>query len=179
MTPISKITFRALAFSDIPLMHQWFNLPHVQQFYSLRSWTEDEVLEKLKPYILGDKPISGFIVLEGEKPIAYIQMCPLSYNPWPNQNFSENIIKNGVGVDIFIGDKSRMGKGLGGRIMQEFLEKKIWPEFQYCVVDPDVKNIIAIRSYEKIGFKQHTIIETVDALNQPVILKLMILKREH
>ena len=29
-------------------MHMWFNRPHVQQFYSLRSWQEMEVLEKLK-----------------------------------------------------------------------------------------------------------------------------------
>lgn len=44
-------------------MYLWFNMPHIQQFYSLRSWTEDEVLEKLKPYILGEKPVTGFIII--------------------------------------------------------------------------------------------------------------------
>lgn len=180
MTPVSKITFRSLALSDIPLMHHWFNLPHVRKFYSLRSWTEEEVLEKFKPYILGEKPISGFIVLADKNQIAYIQTCKIAgYRSWGNQNLSEEIIKNSAGLDIFIGEKSMIGKGLGGKIMQEFIENKIWPEFQYCVVDPDIKNTAAIRCYEKLHFKEHTLTETVDALDQPVTLKLMILKRRH
>ena len=53
----NKIEFRPLSLSDIPLIHQWFNLPHVKEFYSLRNWTEDEVLKKLQPYILNEKPV--------------------------------------------------------------------------------------------------------------------------
>lgn len=69
----NKIDFRAITFADIPLMLRWFNTPHVQEFYSLRPWTEDEVLVKLTPYISGDKPVSGFIVLLDENPIGYLQ----------------------------------------------------------------------------------------------------------
>ncbi|MCX6989979.1 MAG: hypothetical protein NTX49_02775 [Chlamydiae bacterium] len=43
------ISFQPLQQEDFSLMHMWFNRPHVQQFYSLRSWQEMEVLEKLKP----------------------------------------------------------------------------------------------------------------------------------
>ena len=45
---MNTITFRALEFSDIPLMHAWFNTAHVRQFYSLRTWTENQ-----RPVFLG------------------------------------------------------------------------------------------------------------------------------
>ena len=84
----NKFIFKPLSFSDVPLMCQWFNLPHVQKFYSLRPWTEDEVLEKFQPYITGDKPVLGFIVLMNEKPIGYIQQYKIRDYPWPNQKLS-------------------------------------------------------------------------------------------
>ena len=94
-------------------MFRWFNTPHVQKFYSLRPWTEDEVLVKLTPYISGDKPVSGFIVSLDENPIGYLQSYKVSDYPWPNQNLPEEIVKTAVGMDLFIGDEDFLGKGLG------------------------------------------------------------------
>jgi aminoglycoside 6'-N-acetyltransferase len=67
--------------------------------------------------------------------------------------------------------------GLGPFILREALNQLIWPQFDYCIVDPDVKNIAMIRCNEKVGFKEHKIIQTEDALSQPQQLKLMILKK--
>ena len=41
---MSEITFRVLSFSDLSFMCCWFNKPHVQQFYSLRVWTEQVII---------------------------------------------------------------------------------------------------------------------------------------
>ncbi|MCL9683607.1 GNAT family N-acetyltransferase [Legionella maioricensis] len=171
----NKITFRPLDFSDIPLMHQWFNEPHVQQFYSFRTWAEDEVLNKLTPYITHTKPVSGFIIVLNESPLGYLQFYKVKDYPWPNQNLPQTIIDNAVGMDVFIGNRQMLGKGLGSRIIKTFIQSKIQPEFQYCIVDPDIKNEAALRCYEKLKFKEHAIIETFDALEQPTKLKLMIL----
>ena len=78
-----NISFRELNLGDIPLMYRWFNLPHVIKFYSLRKWTEDEVGKKLIPYIIGETPISGFIILINEKPIGYIQQYKVSDDLYP------------------------------------------------------------------------------------------------
>jgi RimJ/RimL family protein N-acetyltransferase len=172
----NKFIFRPLRFSDVPLMHEWFNLPHVQKFYSLRQWTEQQVLEKLEPYITGVKPVLGFIALMDEKPIGYVQQCRIIDYPWPNQNLPEEIINSAAGVDLFIGDETLIGKGIGGQVLKAFIEHIIWPEFQYCIVDPDTKNIAAIRCYEKLNFRDHAVIGTKDALDQPTTLRLMILK---
>ena len=171
----SKINFRSITFADIPLMLQWFNTPHVQEFYSLRSWTEDEVLAKLTPYISGDKPVSGFMVLLEENPIGYLQSYKVSDYPWRNQNLPEEIVKTAVGMDLFIGNKDFLGKGLGQRIIQTFIETQVCPQYQYCIVDPDTRNVSAIRCYERLKFKEHQIIDTEDALQRPAKLMLMIL----
>jgi aminoglycoside 6'-N-acetyltransferase len=171
-----KINFSPITFADIPLMLQWFNTPHVQEFYSLRSWTEDEVLAKLTPYISGDKPVSGFMVLLEENPIGYLQSYKVSDYPWPNQNLPEEIVKTAMGMDLFIGNKDFLGKGLGKRIIQAFIDTHVCPQYQYCIVDPDIKNVSAIRCYERLKFKEHQIIDTEDALQRPTQLMLMLLQ---
>jgi len=172
----NNFTFKPLSFSDILLMYQWFNLSHVQRFYSLRQWTEEQVLEKLKPYITGDKPVLGFIVLMNKNPIGYIQQCKISDYPWPNQDFSQEIIDHATGIDIFIGEEKLIGRGVGYQIIKTFIKNKVWPQFRYCIVDPDINNIAAIKCYEKLNFQSHAVIETKDALERPVKLKLMVLK---
>lgn len=172
----STIDFRTIAFNDIPLMLQWFNTPHVQEFYSLRPWTENEVLAKLTPYILGDKPVSGFIVLLNGNPVGYVQSYPVRDYPWPNQNLAEEIVTRAMGMDLFIGNERLSGKGLGQHIIRTFLDTHVCPTYQYCIVDPDIRNVRAIKCYEKLGFKPHQIIDTEDALQHPVKLMLMVLK---
>jgi len=171
------LSFRPLNFTDIPLIHRWFNLPHIQKYYSLQQWTKNEVLNKLKPYIEGTKPVTGYIVLMNDSPIGYIQYYRVSDYPWPDQNLTEEIVNQAAGLDMFIGDEKLIGKGFGSKIVSDFLNQFIWPEFEYCLVDPDITNTAAIRCYEKINFREHSSINGKDALDRPAVLKLMILKR--
>jgi len=174
-----QIKFKQLSSDDVQIMHQWFNLPHVQEYYSLRSWTKDEVLHKLEPYITGEKPISGFLIKIDDKAIGYIQTYKVFDFPWDNQDLPNEIIKNSAGIDLFIGDAAFLGKGYGYKIIEQFLAKNIWPEFNYCIVDPQIDNVPAIRCYEKLGFKQHKIIGTKDALNIDTNLMLMIKHKDN
>jgi hypothetical protein len=45
------IRFTPLEEGHFSLIHQWFNNLHVQAFYSLRSWTLEDVAKKLTPHI--------------------------------------------------------------------------------------------------------------------------------
>ncbi len=175
---MKDITFRPLLLSDIAQMYSWFNLPHVQRFYSLRQWTEAEVLKKLEPYIEGKQPVSGYIALIDAKPAGYVQKYSIVDFPWPNQNLTVDIVKNAAGMDLFIGDIEMIGKGIGSQLIQSFLNQHIWPNKQYCLVDPDISNTAAIRCYEKLNFKEHAIINSTDSLGKPVVLMLMIAKHK-
>lgn len=178
MTNVTReIIFKKLSFEDIPLIHQWFNMPHVQEYYSLRSWSEIEVLEKLKSTIQGEKAIIAFMVLFNKLPIGYVQFYKVADYPWPEQDLPDEISQHAAGIDLFIGDSNLLGKGIGVKIVQTLLDEAIWHDFQYCVVDPDVRNQAAISCYERLGFIRYKIIHTQDALNRPVDLSLILLKK--
>jgi aminoglycoside 6'-N-acetyltransferase len=165
--------FRPLTYADIPLIHRWFNEPHVQTFYSLRPWSEEEVLRKLQPVIEGEKSVFAYIVFEEGKPIGYIQYCRLADHPWPEQDIDEEILKKAAGLDIFLGEPDAIGKGKGAKIIRAFLEQILWPRFAYCFADPDVRNAASVKMFEKCGFQFHKVIRTEDALRRPVSLRLM------
>lgn len=173
-----EITFSPLMDTDIPRVTQWFNQPHVVKFYSLRdNWTEAEVSKKLIGRDKDNKPIYSFIICKASRPIGYVQFYKLIDFPWPDQDLRKEIIKKGAGLDLFIGEPDLLGQGLGAILLSQCLEQLIWPKFEYCVVDPNVENQAMIRCNEKVGFKEHKIISTEDALRRPVLLKLMLLKK--
>lgn len=176
--PRSRISFIPLNQGHFSLIHSWFNKPHVQAFYSLRNWTLEEVYKKLEPYVRGERQISGFIVYLEDCPIGYIQSCPIKDHPWENQDLSEEIIQKAAGFDLFIGEEAYLNQGLGKQIIECFLKEHIWPNYQYCIVDPDIRNEASMRSFQKCGFIEHKQIDTQDALKQPVTLKLLMKARE-
>lgn len=174
---ISGISFVPLSQGHFSLIHSWFNKPHVQAFYSLRNWTQEEIYKKLEPYVRGKKQISSFIIYLNEHPIGYIQSYPVKDHPWENQNLSEEIIQEAAGFDLFIGEETYLNQGLGKQVIEHFLEEHIWPNYQYCIVDPDIRNEASMRLFQKSGFIEHKQIESKNALKQPVTLKLMMKKR--
>lgn len=174
-----NISFRQITLDDIPIMHAWFNKVHVQKFYSLRSWTEIEVLNKLLPNIEHKKPLYGFIALLDGSPIGYLQYCQVKDFPWLEQEFESEVVENAAGLDFFIGELEWTGKGLGSKIIEYFLNTMIWPNFKFCVVDPDVQNLQSIKMFEKCGFSRHKIIASIDALGKTVKLLLMIKSRSN
>lgn len=178
MSARANIQFKALNDSHFDLMLRWFNKPHVQAFYSLRTWTYEEVCQKLEPYIRGEKQISSFIIYLNDHPIGYIQSYPVKDYPWENQDLSEEIIQEAAGFDLFIGEETYLNQGLGKQIIECFLEEHIWPDYQYCIVDPDIRNEASMRLFQKCGFIEHKQIDTQNALKQPARLQLLMKKRE-
>lgn len=175
---MEELHFEPLNQSHFALIHAWFNKPHVQAFYSLRSWTLEEVQKKLTPYLQGEKPMSCFVIFHAQRPIGYIQRYPVKDHPWDNQALPEEIVRESAGIDLFIGEEDCLGKGLGSEIIQRFLENYIWPEFRYCLADPDIRNQTSIRLFEKCGFEQHKQIASKNALQRKVSLQLFIKERD-
>lgn len=168
--------FEPVAEKHFSFIHEWFNLLHVQKFYSLRSWTYEEVVLKMHPYVTGEKKVSAFIVYIDDIAIASVQKYKILDYPWPDMGLSDEIIGHTAGIDFFIGPFSFLRKGFGFKIMNEFLKQKIWPFFEYCIVDPDIKNNASRVFFKKLGFKEHKKIKTKDALEKDVELMLMLMK---
>jgi len=110
---MEELYFVPLSESHFALIHEWFNKPHVQAFYSLRSWTLEEVQKKLTPYLQKEKQIRCYIVFRSKYPIGYVQSCLLKDHPWDNQDLPDEIVNEAAGIDLFIGEEECLGKGLG------------------------------------------------------------------
>lgn len=170
--------FEPLNEGHFPLVHSWFNKPHVQTFYSLRDWTFQEVCQKLIPYTQGLGGMQCYIISLDNQPIGYIQSYPVKKHPWDNQKLTDEIIQNAAGIDLFIGEKTFLGKGLGIQVLDAFLKGYIWPHYRYCIADPSIHNESSMRLFQKYGFEEHQQIETMDALQRRVRLQLFIKKKD-
>ena len=176
---VQKVTYHEINFVPLSpnyfkVMHKWFNTKHVQKFYSLRDWTLEEVIHEFTPRIHQVDGTQGYIIHIQDMPIGYIQFYVLADYPSPQQNFSREIIQNGAGIDLFMGENDFLGKGISYHAFEMFLTLYIWPKFTYCVVDPDVNNRASKNFFKKLRFKEHKIIDTKDALGCKVQLQLMI-----
>lgn len=175
---MEKLHFESLKQSHFAFIHQWFNKPHVQAFYSLRPWTLEEVNKKLTPYLHGEKQMKCYTIYYEKQPVGYIQAYPLKEYPWENQDLSDDVMREAAGIDLFIGEEKYLGKGLGCEILNCFLEKYVWPYYRYCLADPNIQNEASIRLFQKCGFNVHKQIFSKDALHRDATLQLFIKERD-
>ncbi len=65
-------------------------------------------------------------------------------------------------MDLFIGDPNYLHKGLGSIILRTFMKEYVFPQLHVdvCIIGPDPKNLIAIKAYQKAGFKHFKTIFT-------------------
>ena len=82
-----------------------------------------------------------------------VQSCKLDDYPAEKANF--DLDRSCAGIDICIGEEDYVHRGLGSTIIRKFLKEIIFKIYDVdcCIVDPHVKNEIAIKAYNKAGFK--------------------------
>lgn len=143
--------FRAMTVEDLPVMHTWLQREHVRRWWTKRDTLED-VAEHYLPTIEGREPTElYFIILKGT-PVGFIQTYLVSdYAEY--QQLVE--VGDGVaGVDLFLAEEHQLGKGLGTRVLEEFLQQVVFavPTTDACIADPDAENRASLRAFEKAGF---------------------------
>ena len=166
------ISFAPLEAYHFPLLHEWFNQPHVQEFYSLKPWTLREITEKFKDRVPPKfDPIKGHAFLAGinETPIAYLQCYAVKDHPWEGQAFSKVFVEKAVGLDFFIGDPSFLGKEIADQILEYFIQRKLlktYPQCERVVVDPEIKNQRGVKFFRRNEFYIHQHLHLQDDLGQ-------------
>ena len=147
------ITFRDLAYKDMPLLHRWLNAPHMRAHYQRLPMTLDEVIAKYTPRIDGRVDTHCHIALLDDKPFGKIQCFSNAVFP----DFSADIIlDDGISLDIFIGEGDMLGQGLGPRMLRAYLKDvafRIFGSETHCYICHATDNPAAIRSSLKAGFR--------------------------
>jgi len=154
------LTFRPLALADLVLMHGWFAQAHVAEWYRDEAKLSYEgVVAKYAPRIQGHEPVRAFIIAYGNHPIGYIQVYMV--RDYPDYRAYIDVDDGTAGVDLFIGDPAYVNRGLGGPMLALFLRAIVFASADVTgsLIDPEVANARAIRSYEKVGYRHMTTIE--------------------
>ena len=172
-----SIAFRRLQESELSLMLEWLNDPYIEQVYlSGRKTTMKEVTGKYMPRVEGRDPTSPYLILYDGKPVGYIQSYMWSDYP-EFSRFLKKEERNASGLDVFIGENSFRGRGFGPMMLKRFLKEVVFARYNTdnCLVTPLMDNKIAIRAYEKAGFRK---VRLLDHPDEQSTLCLMNISRE-
>lgn len=170
-----QIGFRRMAMDDLPLMHHWLETPHVLEWWwGGVSPPYEAVAEKYGPRIRGEEPTHSYLILFGGQPIGYIQTYMIC--DYPAYAAVVETDTEAAGVDLFIGEAEYLHKGLGSQILRAFLREIVFGtgNATSCIIGPSAANRIAIRAYEKAGFRPF---KTVPSSNEPTPEYLMRITR--
>ncbi|MFZ2586980.1 MAG: GNAT family N-acetyltransferase, partial [Alphaproteobacteria bacterium] len=147
------ITFRKFELGDMEMLHGWLNQSHMREFYQKKPISLEEVTQKYSCRALNQTPTHTHIVQHQGKSIGKIQCYKLSDYP----DFSNQIgVSDGASVDLFIGDPSYLGRGLGRIFLKQYVEDIVFPLFHdisKCYIVHEIGNIGALKASKAAGFE--------------------------
>ncbi|MDB4982341.1 MAG: aminoglycoside 6-N-acetyltransferase [Myxococcales bacterium] len=158
-TPLdpAALAFRPLVPDDLPVLKGWFDEPHAAPWFR-GGRPLAEIVEEFTRYFEGLEPINSYVVSyvvsKAETPIGLCQWERLGDFPDTARAYGATDPET-VNCDILIGDPAFAHRGLGAALVRRFLREIAFrdPRFTTCLIDPRAENAIAIRAYEKAGFR--------------------------
>lgn len=152
MTLSSKVTLRAAAVADAPMLAAWDREPHViacssddanaQVAFGGIAWGEE---------IAASAYDSHYLIAEvAGVPVGVLQVC----DPHTEPTHYWGEIETGLrAIDIWIGPKEWLGRGVGTQMMTQMINRCFAePDVTGIVIDPLNSNTDAHRFYQRLGF---------------------------
>jgi aminoglycoside 6'-N-acetyltransferase len=140
--------------SDLPLFARWVKVPAVAEWWREEAeMSYEEICQDMDPRVLGEESVRPYIFSINGEAAGYIQTYPVDADPEAVALFE---VTGANAVDIFIGEEKWLHRGLGAKVLRQFIEEHVFsdPAVTVCMIDPEVGNRIAIRAYEKAGFRR-------------------------
>lgn len=143
------IAFEPLRREHLPLLREWLAREHV------RRWWHDggQSLEHAEDALAGRDPTEYFLIVLDGRPIGMIETYLVADNPDWGTTIGEG--EGAAGLDLLIGDKDAIGRGLGPQILARFAREVAFarPGTQAVVATVEEPNRRSWRAFEKAGFR--------------------------
>ena len=164
-----EFEFHPLTEADLPMLCQWLNRPHLQQWWRKGEIALDTVRQHYLPRIVEPDTAHPYLASINDQAVGYNQYYLATEGTvpwWPNQPGP-----GVLGIDQFLADGDRLGQGLGTAMVSQFVARLMQdPHVSEIRVDPRPDNLRAIRCYEKVGFRAVGPITTPDGLALMMVL---------
>jgi aminoglycoside 6'-N-acetyltransferase len=146
-------SFQPMAADDLPLMRSWLERPHVAEW-----WGDPETeLGYIRDMIEGRDTTRPFIFSRDGEALGYIQFWFIGHHQnaiWiADHPWLAELPSDAVGVDLSLGDATRLGRGIGSAVLRQFAERLVDDGHRTIIIDPDPANRRAVRAYEKACFR--------------------------
>lgn len=153
---MTKLRFTQVTKEYKETILDWFKEEHVNEFYYGEGL--QNTLHNLNLYCQGinDNGLYTFdhwIAFYDEVPFGFLITSSVTGPYNPNDNYNKWFIegKQTFTLDLLIGPKEFLGKGLAQRMIQAFILDQ-FSNADYFIIDPAKSNSKAIHVYEKAGF---------------------------
>jgi ribosomal protein S18 acetylase RimI-like enzyme len=153
------IEFRPLSEDDLPALFGWLRATHVSKWYASAPSSFAEVAAKYGPRTQESNAVRAFVFSVDGKDAGYIQAYPIE--AFPEYEALLQCGKATAGVDLFIGEESLVGWGLGPRVIRRFVDERVFGAgaASVCLAGPGEGNAAAIRAFEKAGFQRWKVVQ--------------------
>jgi aminoglycoside 6'-N-acetyltransferase len=139
--------------SDLPLLHEWLQRPHVKRWWR-DSDTLEETVAHYTPALRGEEPSDHYVIVVDGHDAGMIQTyLAADYPEWGRfVDDSESV----AGVDVLIGEEELTGRGLGPRVLGAFVRDVVFvrPGVRACAATLEPANHRSRRAFEQAGFRE-------------------------
>jgi aminoglycoside 6'-N-acetyltransferase len=145
--------FRPLEEADYGRLHRWLNEPHVVDSYGLgHRPTSPEVAAKYGRLVRGEDPTRAYVIEVDSRPVGYVQTYRILDHP--DYAAEIGVADETHGMDLFLGEPSLVGHGIGPAVIDAFVRTEIFARTPAVAVlsDPPSSNPRSVRAFEKAGF---------------------------
>lgn len=154
-----RVAFRPLTRADLELLTRWLNTPHVATW-----WADPPALSGPAPepvtvaqttaeYGPDGGTAHPYVILADGAPVGMIQWYRLRDEP----DYAAAVHEadgDAAGVDVLIGDPDWVGRGLGRRVIGQFVTEVVFPAgVDRVVASPAVGNHRSIAAFARAGFR--------------------------
>ena len=152
-------------------LYSWCLNPSVYKYFEQRILSYDEVVSKYKRRV-GNEEVKTLIIVYKDKEIGLVQYEKMDDED--RESFGV-LLDNVVSIDIFIGDSSFYGLGIGSRVVK-YIGEYLLCRFDMVIANVQSTNDSSINMCLKSGFKKLREVDYSDTLGNSTKNTLLYLK---
>ncbi len=156
------VTFVPLTAGDLPLLHNWLQRQHVEEWWESPPPSLADLEAEFRPSFEGSETHRAYLAFSDGHAIGFTQSyIPVAFHHegWWLDEHDPNV----RGIDQFLADGEMLGRGVGTAMVTAFVARLFAdPVVTRIQTDPDPTNHRAIRCYEKSGFRRVREVDTPD-----------------